>query len=149
MLALLVAAVSSGIALLVSNNKSDSPGIEILLPTSTPTPELMVHISGAVAEAGVYTFKDGDRLMDAISAAGGATQDAQLSCVNLAIRLEDEAHYHLPGSDESCESASAPLSNPMSDGKTDLNTATVDQLEELPGIGQVKPESTEGHGWTA
>lgn len=93
----------------------------------------------------MYTVKDGDRLVDAISATGGATLDAQLSCVNLAIRVKDEAHYHLPGLDESCESASSPVADPVSDDKTDLNTATVEQLKDLPGIGPVKAQSIVDH----
>ncbi len=145
MIVLLVAAVSSGIALLVTKNSSNSPGVEIFLPTATPTAELVVYISGAVAEPGVYSVKDGDRLVDAISAAGGATLDAQLSCVNLAIRVKDEAHYHLPSSDEPCESVSSPVADPVSDDKIDLNTATANRLEELPGIGPAKAKSIVDH----
>ena len=63
---LFIAAVSAGIALLVTQNRSGSLGVEIMLPTITPTPELKVHISGAVAAPGVYKMREGDRLEDTI-----------------------------------------------------------------------------------
>ena len=146
MAALLIAAVAAGIALLVGQNNSGNPGIQILLPTSTPTPELKVYISGAVVDPGVYVMKEGDRLTDAIAAAGGPARDAQLSCVNLALRMEDEAHFHVPGPDEQCQAAST-TSTPTTGagGKMDLNTATVEQLETLPGIGPVKARAIVDH----
>ena len=141
LLALFIAAASAGIALLITQSRSGSPGIEILLPTATPTPQLKVYISGAVAEPGVYIMKEGDRLVDAIAAAEGVTEDAQLSCINLATRVKDEAHYHVPGPGEPCQAASTASPATGEDGRLDLNTATKKQLETLPGIGPVKAQA--------
>ena len=103
LLALFIAALSVGIALLVVQSRPGSPGVEILLPTATtmptatmvPTatpapdlPVLKVYISGAIAMPGVYTMQEGDRLADAIEAAGGATHGPLPSCINLAVRVK-------------------------------------------------------------
>lgn len=139
-LALFIAAVSAGIVLLVIDSRTGSPEVEILMPTSTPTPELRVYRSGAVAAPGVYGMKDGDRLVDAIAAAGGATLDAQLSCVNLAVRVRDEVHFHVPGLGEPCQPALRASPASRDDG-IDLNAATAAELDALPGIGKVKAQA--------
>ena len=135
---LLIAAVSAGIALLVIDGKpGGGPGVEVFMPTPTTPPELKVNVSGAVSRPGVYAMKEGDRVLDAIAAAGGASAGARLPCVNLALRVRDEAHYHVPGPDEPCQPGLASTSA-REDGRTDLNTATEGQLEALPGIGEVR-----------
>ncbi len=60
------------------------------------TPELRVYVAGAVRQPGVYPLTSGDRLVDAVEAAGGATDDADLEAVNLAVRVEDEGYYYIP-----------------------------------------------------
>ena len=148
LVALLIAAVSAAIALLVMQNKSGSPGIEILLPTATPTHELKVYLSGEVTMPGVYTLKEGDRLIDALAAAGGATEDAQLGGINMAVRVKDEAHFHVPGVKEPCQPTSTAATADGDAGTVlseaegiDLNTATAEQLKTLPGIGDVKAQA--------
>ena len=141
LVALFIAAASAGIGLLVSQSRSGNPGVEILLPTATSTPELKVYISGAIAAPGVYVMKEGDRLADTVAAAGGVTEDAQLSCINLAMRVKDEAHFHVPGTGEPCQVASTFGTTGGEDARVDLNTATVGQLEALPGIGKVKAQA--------
>ena len=136
--ALFIAGISGGIALLVSKSGAGPPGVETLLPTATPTPELKVYISGAVTSPGVYTMNEGDRVEDVIAAAGGGAKDAQLSCINQALRVTDEAHYHVPGPEEPCQAASTTTSTTGEDLGIDLNTASVAQLESLPGVGEVK-----------
>lgn len=107
LLALFIGALSAGITLLITDDGSNSPGIEILVPTVTASPVLKVYVSGGVQIPGVYTLKRGDRVEDAIQAAGGAVEGAQLSCVNLAVRVTDEAHFHVPDAGEPCESPTA------------------------------------------
>ena len=138
LLALFVSSITAGTILLLDRG-SNSPGIEIFLPTSTPTPELKVHVSGAVESPGVYALHPGDRLLEALDAAGGATDQALISCVNLALRVTDEAHYHIPGEGESCQLPSAGAT--QTEGLLDLNVATARELETLPGIGQVKAQA--------
>ena len=108
-----------------------------MLPTPTPTPELKVDVSGAVASPGVYTMVEGDRLEDALAAAGGPLQHAGLSCVNLAARVVDQAKYCIPTAGEPCPVPPAGASGEV-EGKIDLNSATSEELEELPGIGPAK-----------
>ena len=138
LIALFIAAVSAGIALLVTKNGPGSPGIEIMLPTSTPSPELKVYISGAVGAPGVFIMEQGDRVIDAMALAGGATAGSRLSCINLAVRVEDEAHYNVPGAGEDCQAATSAADAHSEDTRIDLNTATLTSLETLPGIGEVK-----------
>ena len=55
-----------------------------------------MFVSGAVARPGVYQLRDGNRLVDALVAAGGPTADADLVAVNQALRVRDEDHLHIP-----------------------------------------------------
>ncbi len=142
---LLIAAVSGGIALLVVQHRSGSSGVQIQLPTITPTPELKVYVSGAVARPGVYSMANGDRLADLIAAAGGADGGARLTCVNLAARISDEDHFHVPGREEPCQAAPSVAGTAQEDSRTDLNTATAAQLESLRGIGPVKAAAIVGY----
>ena len=140
LIALTIAALSAGIILLVSDRSSGSPGVEIMLPTVTPTTDSKVYVSGAVYDPGVYLMQVGDRLVDAIAAAGGATQGARLSCINLALRVDDEAHVHVPEPAEACQPPSG-SETAREDVRIYLNTATAQQLEALPGIGTVKAQA--------
>ena len=60
------------------------------------SPPLRVYVAGAVRHPGVYELTTGDRLVDAVDAAGGANQEADLEAVNLARRIEDEGYYYIP-----------------------------------------------------
>jgi len=92
-----------------------------------------VHVAGAVRQPGVYTLRDGQRVQDAIAAAGGATDDADLSGLNLAQRLRDEGYILVPGkSDTPVPAAGA---SPAAGKPLNINSATRAQLEALPGIG--------------
>ncbi len=132
---LLVAALSGGVTLLV--RRSNNPGIEILLPTATPTPELKVYVSGAVNREGVYSLKQGDRVEQALAAAGGAAESADLSPINLAQRLRDQDHIHVPKVGETIPLTTTP--SPTSDSRRiDINTASAQLLDSLPGVGPTR-----------
>ncbi len=105
-------------------------------PTSQAPAELKVYLSGAVRKPGVYLMAAGDRVIDAVEAAGGATEDAALESVNLAGRLKDEDHWHIPAVGE--ETAYTPAVASDGPAVLDLNTATAEQLMSLPGIGEAK-----------
>lgn len=112
-------------------------------PTFTPTlPPVVVYVSGAVQRPGVYTLPAGARLADALAAAGGASDQADLLLVNLARRLHDEEHIHIPRQGEATPALPLPGVAPVEDtprpatsGKINLNTATLAELDSLPGIG--------------
>ena len=62
--------------------------------------DVTIYLSGAVRNPGVYGLRQGQRLADALAAAGGATAKADLDAVNLALRVQDEEQYHIPRAGE-------------------------------------------------
>jgi len=121
------------------------------IPEQTP-PAIRVHVSGAVMSPGVYEMSEDDRVMDAIASAGGVQPNADLASINLAQRVQDEAQYHVPRLGEPTQArtsapaqrASIPNDRPPTQGGRassssliDLNIATAQELELLPGIGPV------------
>lgn len=133
----------------------------------SPTIELIaVYVSGAVHWPGVYKLTVGARVIDALSAAGGAEPEADLNGVNLAERVSDEEHVLVPHLGDtpvpvlltpSRQRTATPKPKATQGGKTavagqeslptatvntpsgkvNINTATVDELDNLPGIGPV------------
>jgi competence protein ComEA len=116
------------------------------LPTATPRP-LRVDVAGAVADPAVYTLPPGSIIADAIAAAGGPAEDADLDRINKAIELQDGVQVYVPHVAETPPApAIAPLAAAASPaersasavvlpGLIDLNTASLAELESLPGIG--------------
>ena len=133
-------AAVAGAVFLVARG-SPSGGIEIVLPTPAgdDREELKVYISGAVRGPGVYEAEPGARLEDVLRMAGGPTADADVAGVNLATRVEDEDHWHIPRVGE----APAPQTavQAAGAGKIDVNSATAAALDTLPGIGEVKAQA--------
>ena len=118
------AAAALALAILVLR-ADDSPGIEVLRLDPPPgVDEIRVEVAGAVARPGVYTVEPGDRVAEAIALAGGLEPDADSAALNLAMRLRDEDRVVVPRLGER-----SPL--------LDSNTATAEELDELPGIGPV------------
>lgn len=102
-----------------------------------PAPAVVVHVVGAVRSPGLYQLPEGSRIDDAIRKAGGARTRADLSLVNLAAPVADGQQILVPsrlGSGAAPGPAAAP---PVSSGPVNLNTATLEQLDELPGVGPV------------
>ncbi len=105
--------------------------------------DVTVHVAGAVAAPGVYTLPAGSLVNDAIGRAGGATRRADLDVVNLAAELADGGQVFVPEPGEPIPAvpaapAASAGSGPLSDvpaAPVDLNTATVEQLDTLPGVG--------------
>ena len=108
------------------------------LPTHTPAP-IRVHVSGAVRQPDVYELPVGSIVKDAIGAAGGPTDDADLDCINLAVELRDQQQVHVPRQGKG--STPPPVSGGALEGggapgtPIDINKATAAELETLPGIG--------------
>lgn len=98
---------------------------------------LVVDVAGAVRRPGLYRLRSGSRIDDAIAAAGGVTAKAQLDAVNLAAPLADGEQVVVPGRGAGGVAASPPAAGSSPSAPLDLNTATLEQLEGLPGIGPV------------
>jgi len=118
-------------------------------PKATPTPQpIFVQIYGEVASPGVYTLDQDARLSDLIELAGGLTKNADEKRVNQASLLQDGDYFYIPGIDEEVPETARNAfldvfidQNPSYDYPLDLNSATQDALESLPGIGPTKAAS--------
>jgi competence protein ComEA len=91
-----------------------------------------VHAAGAVARSGVYELPAGSRVAALVAAAGGPVGDADIDSVNLAARLEDGQRIYVP---HRGEAVPANASAPGASAPLDLNSATLEQLDALPGVG--------------
>lgn len=121
--------------------------VEVDVPsTSTAVvPPIVVHVAGHVLAPGVYTVPPGARVVDAVRAAGGADASAQPDAINLAQPLHDGDRVYVPGADDSsgvpagvtpaAGAAVVPGGTEAPAGPLDLNTATEQQLDALPGVG--------------
>ncbi len=141
-LVLAVVAAAAGVLYLLLNASTPSDGIEVLLPTPAPG-EIQVYVTGAVRAPGVYAIGGNARLAAAVQAAGGVTDEADLDAVNLAARLVDEAHWHIPARGETPSSAQP--AGKAGTGRIDINSAGVDVLVSLPQIGSVRAAAIVAH----
>lgn len=111
--------------------------------------KIAVHITGEVKKEGIIYLNQGARIVDAIDAAGGETEKADLSQVNLAYELQDGQKIYIPNKKEKIsqyitensgnnvivEGSNASSKQKGEDEKVNINTATQDELDSLPGIG--------------
>ncbi len=129
--------------------------LEILIPTPAP---VVVQVVGEIHAPGVYELKADDRVLSAIEAAGGANEHADLERINLAAIIKDGERIFVPTHPSSQSASTSDQStNPSPDepvgaasqvsqapidthaaGPINLNTATLDQLKSLPGIGDTR-----------
>lgn len=131
-LAALVAVVS---LVLVAVNRPEAPEgefevSEVGSETDSLEQFLYVHIVGEVSSPGMYQLPLGARLVDAVFAAGGLTEEADNSSVNLARELSDGEQVVVYKIGDVAETGGSTAS-----GLVSINRATAEQLEELPGIG--------------
>jgi competence protein ComEA len=113
-----------------------SQPIEIVEPPPTPIPspaQVAVYVTGAVLEPGVYYLPQECRVQDALEAAGGPTANADLDRVNLAQRVHDEDQIYFPEVGE--ENLPSTRTGGSGEGQININSASVREMEELPGIG--------------
>ncbi|AXI01270.1 comEA protein [Sporosarcina sp. PTS2304] len=105
---------------------------------------ILVDVKGAVKYPGLYSMREGDRLLDAVDQAGGYTEQADTRLLNHAQRLTDEAVVYVPVAGEqppTFEQAAASASTESSATKVNINTANESDFQNLPGIGPSKAQA--------
>jgi competence protein ComEA len=119
-----------------------APIVVVPPPTAAPTvpPTLApvrVYVSGAANRPGIYALPPHSLVDDALKAAGGATTDADLDRINLALEVHDQQQIHVPRKGESVQPVSSAASEiaPESATRININTATLAELDKLPKIG--------------
>lgn len=93
-----------------------------------------VHICGEVESPGVYEVAEDARICDVLLLAGGFTKNAATDAVNMAQKVTDGMQVVVPSVEEAAERQA--LAEAEADGRVELNTATLEQLCTLPGIGE-------------
>jgi competence protein ComEA len=110
-----------------------------LVSEPEPVRKLLVHVVGAVRAPGLYELPEDSRVDDAIREAGGAQAKAALELVNLAAPVADGQQVVVPAQSGSAGAPAAAASVPgaAAGGPVHLNTATLEELDALPGVGPV------------
>jgi competence protein ComEA len=127
----------------ISIHAPPTPSIPTPEPTATPAP-VVIFISGAVQTPGVYELPSGARAADAVERAGGFTAEANAVAINLAAILRDGDQLHVPTLAEDPSIPAPGLTNQESPsgvgGLININTATLEELDRLPGIGPTRAQ---------
>jgi competence protein ComEA len=122
-----------------ATSTSPPPVFESVSSSSTTLAQIVVHAAGAVRQPGLHRLPAGARVADLIEAAGGVDDMIDIDRVNLAAPVNDGERVYLPRRGESDPETSGPsgqLGNTSPLGSPiDLNTATQQQLDDLPGVG--------------
>ena len=107
-------------------NASQPRGNPVVLATMSADQTISIYISGDIVNPGVYRLSQGSRIQDAVNSAGGFLPSADVDSVNLAALLIDSSQINIP--------SLSSMENTIS-GKVNINSATEEELEILPGIG--------------
>ncbi|WP_345572547.1 ComEA family DNA-binding protein [Nonomuraea rosea] len=104
--------------------------------TAATATRVTVHVTGKIRKPGVYLLPTGSRVTDAVTAAGGVPRGASTGALNLARRLIDGEQI-VVGAPAGPPAPGSPVPPDPATAVLDLNSATTDQLEQLPGVGEV------------
>lgn len=141
---------SSNVAGNVSlSNNSSKDSAKSKFGVVTKDKMITVHVIGEVVSPGVVSLKEGSRIIDAINSCGGKTENADITKINLAYILEDGIQIYVPRLDDDIDNVEyireGAGENVISDNvvqddkksiKVNINTANLDKLQTLPGIGE-------------
>jgi competence protein ComEA len=116
-----------------------APPLPSAATTAATASRLVVHVVGAVRRPGLYELKQGDRIQDAVTHAGGPTRKADLALINLAAQISDGEQIVVPrrGARGAAGPAGEAATGGAPTGPVHLNSATLEQLDSLPGVGPV------------
>ena len=125
---------------LLAGHRSSPPELRLpradTAPSSTQTTSvLVVDVAGAVARPGLVRLQPGARVADLLAAAGGPAPDADLDQLNLAARPADGDRVYVPRRGETAPPAATNATPGVRAGPVNLNSATAEQLDALPGVG--------------
>lgn len=152
LLLVLGAIAAWGLITFILDKRGGPEPLEIRFDDAVTGAEIQVHVAGAVVSPAVYPLRDGDRAIDAMEAAGGPAEDADLEGINLARRLHDGDQVIVPRQGEASSGRAGASSQVagVSTGPIDINAASAAELDALPGIGEaysqriVDSRSTDG-----
>jgi competence protein ComEA len=144
LIGLIILLLAVNIGLILKTESGDKDGISLENPDSYfveeedyRETEIVVHVTGEVKNRGVIFIKEGARAVDAINAAGGALDTADLDRINLARVLGDGEKLHVPAVGEIMDNDEGLGYNVKVNSKININTASAAQLDTLQGIGPV------------
>lgn len=154
LIGVLIGLLAAGVILLIAQPDRGTPISLMPAPTATQTAlpkptstiaPIQVEIKGQISLPGIYSVEKGSRLLDLINLAGGLTSAADDRRVNNAFLVRDGDFFYIPAEGETIPETArnAPGNNPLDDSSffdypLDVNTATQDAFESLPGIGPAK-----------
>ena len=163
--ALALAAMFAVLLVALGCQRRQQPAFEVLAAPAAAE-DAKVYVTGEVAQPGVYPIAPGDRVVDVVARAGGLNPEADTLRINLAVRLQDEMHVHIstrpstPEGQPAAPPALPPTAAPGSPAavggppsaapagtarRVNINTATIAELEALPGIGAVSARKIVEH----
>ncbi|MDR0691360.1 MAG: helix-hairpin-helix domain-containing protein [Streptococcaceae bacterium] len=125
----------------VDNSSANKQNKEVS-KTSHSSSKIYVDVKGAVNRPGMYCLPDGKRVDDVVKMAGGLTDQADAKQVNYALKLVDQMMVYVPQIGEAVANnvSTTNSSNPKMEKKINLNTATLEELQTLTGIGVKKAQ---------
>jgi competence protein ComEA len=113
------------------------PEAELVPDAPAAATRLTVHVAGAVRRPGLYRLREGGRVADAVARAGGATAKADTAAVNLAAPLADGIQVLVPSRVAGAAGSTAATSAGQGGAKVSLSSASITDLDALPGVGPV------------